>query len=125
MHVFPVKYLIEYVKRTQFLRQGGEQLLVSHQRPYCPDHVDTVSRWIKTTLTNAVVNTKVFAAPDLHLSQLPLLGISPGYNHDSLGVLDGIQIEHFKNITISQFRITETMAKNCWTRLASTNSYNY
>ncbi len=57
-----VKYLMEYVKRTRSLRQGEEQLLVSHKKPYGPVHVDTVSRWIKTTLTNAGVNTEVFAA---------------------------------------------------------------
>ena len=57
-----VKYLLEYVKRTQTLRQGIDQLLVSHQNPYGPVHVDTVSRWIKTTLTNAGVNTDVFSA---------------------------------------------------------------
>ena len=50
-----VKYLLEYVKRTQTLRQGIDQFLVSHQKPYVPVHVDIVSRWIKTTLTNAGV----------------------------------------------------------------------
>ena len=57
-----VTYLTDYVKRIQPLRKGEEQLLVSHQKPYSPVHVDTVSRWIKTTLTNAGVNTEMFAA---------------------------------------------------------------
>ena len=39
-----VNCLLEYVQRTQSLRQGSDQLLVSHQKPYRPVHVDTVSR---------------------------------------------------------------------------------
>ena len=57
-----VKYSSEYVRRTEPLRHGIDQLLVSHQKPYGPVHVDTVSRWIKTTLTKAGVNTDVFSA---------------------------------------------------------------
>ncbi len=55
-----VKYLIEYVKRTQFPRRGTATSETS--RSIRSSSCGYVSRWIKTTLvTNAGVNT-LFAA---------------------------------------------------------------
>ena len=85
-----VNCLLEYVQQTQSLRQGSDQLLVSHQKPYRPVHVDAVSRWIKIALTQAV-NTNIFAAHSTSsastsaaIKQIPLETImkSAGWHSD-------------------------------------------
>ena len=56
----PIVCLSEYVKRTSELRKGGDQLLVSFQKPHKPVSTDTISRWLKTVLEKSGIDTSVF-----------------------------------------------------------------
>ena len=53
----PIVCLSEYVKRTSELRKGGDQLLVSFQKPHKPVSTDTISRWLKTVLQKSGIDT--------------------------------------------------------------------
>ena len=56
----PIVCLSEYVKRTSEIRKGGDQLLVSFQKPHKPVSTDTISRWLKTVLEKSGIDTSVF-----------------------------------------------------------------
>ena len=56
----PIVCLSEYDKRTNELRKGSDQLLVSYQKPYQPVSTDTISRWLKTVLAKSGIDTSVF-----------------------------------------------------------------
>ena len=55
----PVFLLHHYLKRTKNLRSGS-QLLVNHQKPHKGVSKETISRWVKLTLTKAGINTAIF-----------------------------------------------------------------
>lgn len=57
-----VRYLSEYLKRTQNLRHDHHKLLVSYQKPRRPVSKDTVSRWLKMELKLAGIDTSTFSA---------------------------------------------------------------
>ena len=57
-----VRYLSEYLKRTKDMRHDHYKLLVSYQRPHRPVSKDTVSRWLKTELKLAGIDTSTFTA---------------------------------------------------------------
>ena len=58
----PIVCLSEYVKRTSKLRTGCDQLLVSIQKPHKSVSTHTISRWLKTVLEKAGIDTSVFKA---------------------------------------------------------------
>lgn len=49
----------EYMNRTKTLRKNHSKLLLSYVKPYLPVTRDTISRWIKTVLARAKINTAV------------------------------------------------------------------
>ena len=57
-----VKHLEQYIYQTQDKRSTEKQLLISFQKPHKAVSVDTISRWIKTVLQQAGIDTKVFGA---------------------------------------------------------------
>ena len=57
-----VTFIQEYVKRTNVLRKGSTQLLLSYFKPYQPVSTETIGRWLKTVLKNAGIDTKQFGA---------------------------------------------------------------
>ena len=48
-----VTFIQEYVKRTNVLRKGSTQLLLSYFKPHQPVSTETIGRWLKTALKNA------------------------------------------------------------------------
>jgi len=55
--------LKEYLKRTKELRQHNEnKLLISYQKPHKAVSKDTVSRWIKTVMLKAGIDTNIYGA---------------------------------------------------------------
>ena len=56
-----VTYFKEYVKRTKLFR-NTDKLFISYVKPHKDVSRDTVSRWIKTTLSKAGINTDIFKA---------------------------------------------------------------
>ncbi len=56
-----VKYLNEYIDRTKVLRKTN-RLLVSLQEPHHEVTKSTISRWVKNTLKEAGIDTKIFSA---------------------------------------------------------------
>jgi len=56
-----VTYLKKYIKRTIPFRKT-QQLFISFQAPHHAVSKDTISRWIKTTLQKAGINTTIFKA---------------------------------------------------------------
>ena len=52
----------EYMFRTRTLRKDHSKLLLSYVKPYQPVTRDTISRWIKTVLARAKINTSIYKA---------------------------------------------------------------
>ncbi len=59
--ICPVFCLKHYIQRTKLLRQDN-QLFVNCFKPHKPISKDTLSRWVKLTLTKAGINTTVYKA---------------------------------------------------------------
>ena len=57
-----IKVLKEYLHRTEKLRGGERQLLISYVKPHNKVTKATISRWIKDTLSRAGVDTVKFKA---------------------------------------------------------------
>ena len=66
--------LQEYLKRTTPFRKDSKQLLLSHVKPHGPVRKDTISRWCKSVLSSAGIDTSKFkghstrAASSSHLA---------------------------------------------------------
>ena len=54
--------LREYLNRTTELREGKQQLLLCHNKPYVEASKDTLARWVRATLGLAGVDTTTFKA---------------------------------------------------------------
>ena len=57
-----VKHLQQYLKHTDILRGDEKQLFISYSNPHKAVSPDTVSRWIKTTLVDAGIDTSKYSA---------------------------------------------------------------
>lgn len=55
-----IAHLKEYIKRTTPFRNASKQLLLSHVKPHGPVSKNTISRWCKTVLSTAGVDTSRF-----------------------------------------------------------------
>ena len=55
-----VTTLKEYISRTEQLRGSESQLFVSYSKPHKSVSRDTISRWMKTVLSSAGIDTKKF-----------------------------------------------------------------
>lgn len=56
-----VTYLKQYINRTKLLRTNNK-LFIGSQEPHKPVSSSTISRWIKTTLKDAGINTQLYSA---------------------------------------------------------------
>ncbi|XP_074651617.1 uncharacterized protein LOC141906272 [Tubulanus polymorphus] len=52
--------LSEYIRRTKDIRESEPRLFVSYVKPYKAVSRDTISRWVKTAMSQAGIDTKVF-----------------------------------------------------------------
>lgn len=57
-----VKHVTCYIERTRPLRGNQTQLLISYQKPYKAVSADTISRWLKTVLNLAGIDTAKYTA---------------------------------------------------------------
>ena len=57
-----VQVLKEYVKRTESLRLNERKLFISFHKPHAGVSKTTISRWIKSVLEEAGIDTNVFTA---------------------------------------------------------------
>ena len=57
-----VKHVQQYLKHTDILRGDVKQFFISYSKPHKAVSPDTVSRWIKTTLVNAGIDTSKYSA---------------------------------------------------------------
>lgn len=57
-----VSLLSVYLRKTADLRKQHTQLFISFHKPHNPVSRDTISRWIKSTLKAAGIDTNVFSA---------------------------------------------------------------
>ena len=57
-----VHHLHEYINRTGLLRNSEKQLLISFCKPHGPVSNDTISRWVKSLLLSAGIDTTKFSA---------------------------------------------------------------
>ena len=55
-----VSTLQEYLTRTQTLRGSGSQLFISYRKPFKKVSRDTVSRWVRSVLTDSGIDTSRF-----------------------------------------------------------------
>ena len=56
----PVDLISTYLDRTDPIRAGESKLLLSHRKPHKKVTQKTVSRWFKTSLKLAGINTDIF-----------------------------------------------------------------
>lgn len=69
-----ISHLQEYLKRTTPFRKDSKQLLLSYVKPHGPVRKDTISRWCKSVLSSAGIDTSKFkghstrAASSTHLA---------------------------------------------------------
>ncbi|XP_066596470.1 uncharacterized protein [Prorops nasuta] len=54
--------LVHYLSLTNSLREGIDSLFITHKKPFRGASTQTLSRWLKTTLTACGVDTSVFKA---------------------------------------------------------------
>ena len=54
------KLLLLYLKTTKKLRGKETQLFISYRKPYAKVSKDTIARWLRTTMTEAGINTSRF-----------------------------------------------------------------
>ncbi len=54
-------YILHYLKRTVKIRQGLRPLFLTVKKPHHPPSRDTFSRWVKTVLQLAGIDTAMFA----------------------------------------------------------------
>ena len=57
-----VEHLKAYLKATATIRQDDTALFISYQKPHKAVSKDTISRWIKRTLTSAGIDTNIYGA---------------------------------------------------------------
>lgn len=60
--ICPAEALLAYITMTKPLRNDENSLFVSFKRPHKPVSKDTISRWIKNTLSVSGVDTTIFSA---------------------------------------------------------------
>ena len=59
--ICPVLHIKHYIQRTKSLRNSS-QLSINPQKPHGPISKDSLSRWIKLTLSKAGINTNIYKA---------------------------------------------------------------
>ena len=57
-----VSHIKGYLRRTSSHRNDQSRLLLSYVNPFNPISKDTLSRWVKETLSQAGIDTKTFSA---------------------------------------------------------------
>ena len=55
-----VHYLRSYIRRTKLLRNDERRLFISYTKPHCVVSSQTISRWIKTLLSAAGIDTSIY-----------------------------------------------------------------
>lgn len=51
---------MEYISRTESLREGTHRVFISYVKPHGPVSKDTISRWIKSVMTAAGIDMCIF-----------------------------------------------------------------
>ncbi|CAK1595681.1 unnamed protein product [Parnassius mnemosyne] len=62
LEICPVNTLKSYIRRTEQFRHNTEQLLLTIKKPYRAASSQTLSRWIKSTLSKAGIDMSIFTA---------------------------------------------------------------
>ena len=57
-----VHHLETYLNKTKNLRGDFNEIIISYKKPHRPVTVSTVSRWCKTIMTHAGIDTKLFTS---------------------------------------------------------------
>ncbi|XP_045763967.1 uncharacterized protein LOC123866438 [Maniola jurtina] len=60
--ICPAKTLVTYIDRTKPLRNNEKVLFISFKKPHKSVSTNTISRWIKDTLSVSGVDTSIFSA---------------------------------------------------------------
>ena len=68
-------HLQENLKRTTPFRKDSKQLLLSHVKPHGPVRKDTISRWCKSVLSSAGIDTSKFKGHSTRPHRPPILQI--------------------------------------------------
>jgi hypothetical protein len=55
-------YLSYYIQRTALVRKDNNRLLLTIKKPFLPASQNTITRWIKSTLNQAGIDTTTFSA---------------------------------------------------------------
>ena len=87
-------HLKEYIARTESIRGGIQQLLISHSRPHLAASSETISRWCKQFLTLAGIDTAKYKGHSTRAASTSLLAQSSRVNLSQLLKASGWSNEH-------------------------------
>lgn len=60
--ICPVRTILSYMEITKEYRDNIRELILTYKKPYKNASTQTISRWIKSTLKEAGINTHIFSA---------------------------------------------------------------
>ena len=60
--ICPLETLMEYLHRTKLIHKGKQSLFISYIQPHHKVSRDTISRWTKSVLESAGIDTTMFTA---------------------------------------------------------------
>lgn len=60
--ICPAEVLVAYIDRTKTMRNNANSLFLSIKKPHKPVSTNTISRWIKDTLSISGIDTSLFSA---------------------------------------------------------------
>lgn len=92
--ICPSLTLKHYIERTNLLRGESKQLFISFLKPYKPVCQATISRWIKTVMIEAGINTSYFKAHSTRAAA------SSSARDNNIPVDEILQIAGWSNATI-------------------------
>ena len=59
--ICPAETMLAYINRTKAMRSGQDLLLISFKKPFNAVSAQTISRWIKETLSKSGIDTSILA----------------------------------------------------------------
>ena len=104
-------HLQEYLKRTTHFRKDSKQLLLSHVKPHGPVSEDTISRWCKSVLSSAGIDTSKFKGHSTRPHRPPILQIITWILRTLCCLQDGQMSGLFSNFTTSPLTLSLNLTK--------------
>ena len=93
-----VSHLKEYLQRTAVIREQEKQLLISFIKPHKAVSRDTISHWIHSFMSSAVVNIERYSSHSTRAASASHLAAKNFAIKDIMSAAGGSKEETFKKI---------------------------